>query len=266
MDYLNKVVWVTGASSGIGKALCEKLDALGARLILSSRKEQDLRSVLNTLGNPAKHHILPFDLSHGDQARSWVETAWQFNGGIDILINNGGISQRGLAVDTLLPVDRRIMEVDYFGTIALTKALLPYFIERRSGTIVNIASIAGKVGVGMRTAYCGAKHALVGFMDCLRAEVASSGIKVYTVCPGFVRTNLSRNALKGNMKPYAKMDNEINNGMSTDKFVRLMLSKIGGWRGEIIIAEGLAKFGYQARRFVPNIYHWMLPKIYTRKD
>ncbi|MCW8878058.1 MAG: SDR family NAD(P)-dependent oxidoreductase [Kangiellaceae bacterium] len=266
MNYKEKVVWVTGASSGIGKQLCIELDRLGARLIMSSRSMESLEKVRQVLTRPDDHAVLAFDLCDTEISDQIAARAWDLNEKIDVLINNGGISQRGLACETSLEVDKKIMQVDYFGTIALTKSLMPRLVQRGQGRVVNISSIAGKLGVSMRSAYCGAKHALIGFMDCLRAEVAEYGVDIVNVCPGFVRTNLSYNALKGDMTEYAKLDSEIENGMPVERFVSTLLKKLEGNKKEIIIANGLPKFGYQIRRLFPNVYHWMVPKIYKRKD
>lgn len=266
MTYKNKIIWVTGASSGIGRALSLKLDQMGARLIVSGRNLEALNKLISECKQSELHRVVCFDLADTDNCEQTVETAWAFNDGIDILVNNGGVSQRSLAIDTSLAVDRRVMEIDYFGTIALTKALVAKFQQRQAGKLINIASIAGKVGSPMRSAYSGAKHALIGFMDCLRAEVAHLGIEVVNVCPGFVSTDISRNALTGDMSKYQKLDEEIAHGMSAELFVDILLKKLQSSKREIIIARGLPKFGYQVRRFLPNIFHWLLPKIYNRKS
>lgn len=266
LNFKGKVVWITGASSGIGEQLCKTLAEDGALIILSSRNETKLISVKERLTKAEQHKILPLDLADLGDFEELAEKARALFGRIDVLINNGGISQRGLAKDTLLEVDRRIMEVDYFGAVALTKAVLPHFLENRSGMIVNISSIAGKLGVSMRSAYSGAKHALIGFMDCLRSEVFEHGISVVNVCPGFIKTNLSHNALKGDMQPYAKMDNEIDNGMPVEMFVDKMLRQIAKGKEEIIIAEGLPKLGYHAKRLFPQSFIKLSRKLYKRKD
>lgn len=266
MNYNNKVIWITGASSGIGRELALQLDLKGAILILSGRNLTALNELIESCGNPQNHLILPFDLADAECFSSVVEKAWNFKGSIDLLVNNGGISQRSLAIDTSVAVDRKVMEIDYFGAVGLTKALLPKMIANQSGKIVNIVSIAGKIGSSMRSAYSGAKHALIGFMDCLRAEVAKDGIKVVNVCPGWVQTNISRNALTADMSPYDKMDDEIENGMSVAEFVEILLKKLGTNKQEIIIARGRPKLGYHMRRLFPNFYHWLLPRIYQRQQ
>lgn len=266
MDFAGKIVWVTGASSGIGEALCRALAKQGAKLILSARNLSKLESVKSSLANADEHHILDFDVSDIDIIQRKTEEAWSLFNGVDVLINNAGISQRSLALETSIEVDRKVMEVDYFAPVALSKAIVPKMLDNRSGCIINIASVAGKIGSSMRSAYAGAKHALIGYMDCLRAEVMSQGIRVINVCPGWVQTNISQNALTGDMQPYGELDDEIKSGIPVDDFVRILLKKLNSSKQEIIIARGLPKFGYQVRRIFPNIYHWILPKIYQRNQ
>ena len=264
MDCKQKVFWVTGASSGIGKAICLALDKKGARLILSARNGERLNDVLQSCTNPGLHRILTFDLACLSQIDQIVNQAWGFNERIDVLVNNAGISQRSLATETDLAVDRKVMEIDYFAAVALTRAVVLKMQQLKVGKIINITSIAGKVGSPMRSAYSGAKHALIGFMDCLRAEVVHDGIDVINICPGFVKTNISRNALTGDLSPYNKLDKEIENGMPTDKFVEILLKKLKSTNSEIVIAKGLPRLAYHLRRLFPNFYHWALPKIYYR--
>ncbi|TQV76904.1 SDR family oxidoreductase [Aliikangiella marina] len=265
MDLRNQVVWITGASSGIGAELANQLDKIGAKLILSARNEAALIEWVKSSHHPDNHKVISFDLMNIESFPSVVASAQQAFGQIDVLINNGGISQRSLALDTELAVDRQVMEVDYFAPVALTKAVVPLMITRGSGLVVNIASVAGKIGSPLRSAYAGAKHALIGFMDCLRAEIASAGVRVVNICPGFVRTNISFNALTANNSQYGLLDEEIASGMPVDEFVTLMLRKLSSNQSEIIIASGKPKLGYQLRRFLPNLYHRLLPKLYQRR-
>ncbi|MBV1911159.1 MAG: SDR family NAD(P)-dependent oxidoreductase [Kangiellaceae bacterium] len=263
-DIKSKVFWITGASSGIGKELAIQLSKLGARLILSSRNEGELLMLKNRLAND-KHLVLPMDLSVSSQisdATTYVKTQV---GIVDYLVNNAGISQRSLCLDTCDEVDRRIMEVDYFGTIKLTKLVTQQMVEIGKGTIINIASIAGKVGSPYRSAYSGAKHALIGFMDCLRAEVAESGIRVLVVCPGWIQTNISKNALTGNMTKFNRTDQEIESGIPVDKAVAKLIKAICSKKEEVVIATGMPWLAYHARRLFPNKYHRLLRKIYKKK-
>ncbi|MET1253713.1 SDR family NAD(P)-dependent oxidoreductase [Aliikangiella maris] len=266
MDYNNKVIWITGATSGIGKALSFALAAKGAILILSGRNEAALKLLSQELHNPDLHSYLAFDLVEASSLESQVNKAWSFHNKIHILINNAGISQRSLALETTHEVDRLVMDIDYFAPLILTKSLVSKMRDLNFGMIVNIISVAGKVGSPMRSAYSGAKHALIGFMDSFRAEVSKYGIKIINVCPGFVKTNISKNALTGNAQPYAKMDNEILTGMSAEEFAKVLLRQLDKGKNEVIIAKGLPALASFIHRINPNFYHWVLPKIYQRNQ
>ncbi|MDQ7050100.1 MAG: SDR family NAD(P)-dependent oxidoreductase [Enterobacterales bacterium] len=259
-----KVFWITGASSGIGKELAIQLADLGAVLILSSRREDTLYRVKESLRNSEQHQVIALDLAMSDSLEAKVDQAWLAFGHIDYLVNNGGISQRSLCLETQEAVDRQIMEVDYFGTIALTKQVAKRMINEAGGTIISISSVAGKVGSHFRSAYSAAKHALIGFMDCLRAEISDQGVRILVVCPGWVQTDVSRNALTGDMSQFGQMDHEIANGMPVDIFVKKLLKVIDSSREEAVIASGLPWFAYQMRRLLPNQFHKLIRKIYKR--
>jgi short-subunit dehydrogenase len=250
----SKVIWITGASSGLGEEMAYQLSQQGARLILSARREDALEKVRQRCHNPDQHHILPLDLIDVDLHAHIVETALGLFGRIDILINNGGVSQRSLCIDTPLAIERALFEVDFFGTTSLTKALLPHMITHQSGHIVNIASVAGKVGPPFRTSYAAAKHALLGYMDSLRCEVNRHGISVTNICPGFVKTNVSVNALSADGSSFGKVDNEIANGMDVDVCVKRIVRAINNKEKEVVVAQGIARVAYHLRRLLPNTF------------
>jgi len=170
----NKVIWITGASSGIGEALAVEMSKLNVKLILSSRRKEELERVKGLCKKPENVSILPIDLAFTDTLGLATESAISFYGHIDILVNNGGISQRSLAKDTDLSVDRKLMDVNYFGTIGLTKALLPHFLKRKSGQFVTVTSLTGKFGTAYRSGYAASKHALHGFFESLQAEICKT--------------------------------------------------------------------------------------------
>nr|AIA18786.1 short chain dehydrogenase [uncultured bacterium] len=203
-----KVIWITGASSGIGEALAYALAKKGSKLILSSRRKEELERVKgNCLASAQPNiRILALDLTESSMMNLSVQAAIQFFGRVDILINNGGISQRSLVKETSVEVDRKLMEVNYFGTVALTKHLLPYFIKQKAGHYVNVSSVTGKFGTPYRSGYAASKHALHGFFDSLRAEHYADNIKVTMICPGFIQTNLALSAVTGNGTPLRKPD------------------------------------------------------------
>ena len=194
-SYQDKVVWITGASSGIGAALASAFAAREATLVLSARRRDRLEAVRTACTHAERHRILPLDLTEAAAIPTAVDSVLSQQGRVDILVNNGGITQRSLVKDTRIEVDRRIMETNYFGAVALTKAVLPSMLACRSGDIVVVSSLIGHFSTPLRSAYAASKHALHGFFDALRAEVYADGLHVMLVCPGFVRTEISLHAL-----------------------------------------------------------------------
>lgn len=236
MTKQHKTAWITGASSGIGAALSKAWLAEGNYCILSGRNVAALEEVAGDARDRCL--ILPFDTTDYDAIPALVEKAIAFQGGIDVLVNNAGISQRSLALDTDLSVYRQIIDIDLLAPIALTQALLPHFASRKAGQLVMISSIAGKAGVPLRTAYCAAKHGLIGYADALRAEMAGHGVKVLVVAPGSVRTNVSRNALAGDGAPRGVSDSAIDNGIDPDQVAQTIWQAVSEGKREIVIAEG----------------------------
>jgi dehydrogenase/reductase SDR family protein 7B len=245
MSFTSKTAWITGASSGIGAALARELSHRGARVILSGRDEARLQGVADNLGTETL--ILPFEAT--DEAAMLVATeqaiAWR---GVDIFVANAGISQRSPAVDTAMEVYRRIIDLDLTAQIAATQALLPHMAARGSGRLVFISSIAGKVGVPMRTAYCAAKFGLIGYADALRAELSQSGVAVHVVCPGSVATDVSRNALTGGGAPRGKSDKAIDEGIPPAEAARAILDGIAAGQREIVVARGVEAAMGEMRR------------------
>jgi short-subunit dehydrogenase len=245
MTFAGQAVWITGASSGIGAAMARALAGQGARLILSGRNQTALAEVAADCGEAL---VLPFETTDYAAIAPAVEQAWQWSGGIDMMVNNAGISQRSLAVDTSFAVYERIIGVDLLAPIALTQALLPKMAARGSGRIAMISSVAGKVGVPLRTAYCAAKFGLAGFSDALRAEVAHLGIKVHAIYPGSIRTGVSRNALTADGSPRGVSDKAIESGIDPDEAVAQMLAAIANDEREIVVAVGVEQAMGELRR------------------
>ncbi len=261
MNFSNKIVWITGASSGIGKALAMELSKQNVKLILSSRNENALNQVKNECENSSTIKILPLNLEDYTNLFSKVEEALLLFGSVDVLFNNGGISQRSLAKDTFIEVDKRIMDINYLGTVALTKALLPHFIKKNNGYFVVTTSIVGKIGTPLRSSYAASKHALHGFFDSLRAEVYPNNIKVTLACPGFVQTNVSLNALTGDGTPQDKMDSATKNGLTSEAFAKLLLKAVKREKQEIYIGGFKEKLGVFTKRFFPKILSIMIRKM-----
>ncbi|MBI3219451.1 MAG: SDR family oxidoreductase [Bacteroidetes bacterium] len=262
----SKVIWITGASSGIGEALTYALAKEGAHLILSARRKEELERVKgNCKGtDPANIHILPLDLAKAETLQLNTEVAIQIFGRIDILINNGGISQRSLARETKLAVDRAIMEVDYFGTLALTKYLLPHFLKRKSGHYVVTSSVMGIIGTPYRSGYSAAKHALHGFFDSLRAEVWKENIFVTLICPGWIRTNVTMNAMTGDGSKLNEMDKTTDQGLTPEFCAKEIVKAIQKKKEEVYIGGAKEVFGVYTKRFFPKLFSRIVRKIKVR--
>ena len=261
MNFTNKAIWITGASSGIGKSLAIELSKLNTKLILSSRNIAELEKVKKECDASSEVKIIPLDLEKYQTLPSKVAEAMLLYGKIDILFNNGGISQRSKAIDTAIEVDRRIMDVNYFGTIALSKALLPHFIAQKSGQFVVITSVVGKVATPVRSSYSASKHALHGFFDSLRAETYHNNIKVTLVCPGYVKTNISMNALTGTGAAQNRMDVATNNGLTPAYFSKKLLKAVLQEKNEVYIAGFREKSAIHMKRFFPKILAILIRKM-----
>jgi dehydrogenase/reductase SDR family protein 7B len=249
-----KTWWITGASSGIGSALAVALGQAGANLILSGRNEAALADVAKVAGRPSL--LLPFEATDFAQLPGIVERAWSwakdYGGGVAGLVNNAGISQRSLAVDTQFAVYERIIGVDLMAPIALTQALLPRMVGAGGGHIVAISSVAGIVGSPLRSAYSAAKHGLIGYHDSVRAETAHLGIKVLVVAPGSVATSVSKNALDANAKARGFSDAAIDNGMAPEVAAGRILDALRADVRELILADGMEAHIAHLRRSDPN--------------
>ncbi len=261
MNFNNKIIWITGASSGIGRALAIAFSKKGANLILSSRNIEKLTTVKEQCDNQQNIQVLKLDLDDYLNLDKVVGKALKLFGNIDILINNGGISQRSLAIDTGIEVDVRIFKTNYFGTVALTKAMLPYFAAKKKGYIVVITSVVGKIGTPLRSSYAASKHALHGFFDSLRAEVFKDNIDVTLICPGYVKTNVSKNALTADGSKQNTMDKATENGLLPAKFAEKMIKAIANKKQEVVIGGVKEKFAVYIKRYFPKVLSSMIRKI-----
>jgi short-subunit dehydrogenase len=253
--FTDNVAWITGASSGIGEALACELARQGAIPVLSARRAGELERVrerCRELGAPDAL-ALPLDVTDEAALAPAVETVLGRFGRVDTLINNAGISQRSLCVDTEMAVYRRVFEVDVLGQIALTKAVLPVMLERGSGHVVVMASVAGKVGAPYRTGYCAAKHAVMGFFDALRAEVAKKGVRVTTITPGYIRTAISIHALRGDGSEFGTTDREIAGGMDVERCAQVIIDGFRKGKPEIAVGEGFEMHALWLKRLFPRL-------------
>ncbi len=245
MDITGKVAWITGASSGIGAALARELSARGAHVVLSGRNEERLAEIAADCGETL---ILAFDVRDDAALAEATAKAIAWTGGVDIAFANAGISQRSRALKTSMQVYRDIIDVDLTAQIAFSQGLIGHMATRGSGALGFISSIAGKVGVPMRTAYSAAKFGLAGYADALRAELSQTGVSVHTIYPGSVATNVSRNALVGDGRQRGVSDKAIDEGIPADVAARAMIDGIAAGTREIIIAEGAELAMGEARR------------------
>lgn len=257
--YQDKVIWITGASSGIGKALAQQWAANGARLVLSARNEEALVELQKSLLHPDKHMVEVLDLADSSGFEELAARVVAQMGRIDVLVNNGGMSQRSLVHETPLEVDRRIMEVNYFGNIALTKAVLPYFRKQKSGQFVVISSIAGKFGFFLRSAYSASKHALHGFYESLMLEEEENNIQVTIACPGKINTNISVNALDKTGEKHGQMDHNQATGMSSKTCAAILIQAVSNGKKEVLIGNKEVK-AVTLKRLFPRLFWKIIRK------
>ncbi|HSH51568.1 MAG TPA: SDR family oxidoreductase [Bacteroidales bacterium] len=261
MFYQNKVVWITGASSGIGEALAYELAHQQAIAILSSNQPEELKRVKNNYDKIGGESYIQFlDITEIDKMGSITKAIINKFGRIDVLINNAGISQRALALETSLEIDRKIMEIDYFGIIALTKTVLPHMIKAKSGYIAVTSSISGKFGFPLRSAYAAAKHALHGFFETLRAEIFNDHIKILIAFPGRVKTNISLHAITKDGTAHGKMDEGQNTGIDAQKCAKQYLKAIRKDKKEVLIGSSELLMVY-IHKFFPKIFYKLARKI-----
>lgn len=257
--FKDKAVWITGASSGIGEALAYAFAEEGAHLVLSARSEDKLTAVRAACAHPEHHRVVPLDLADAASLQDAVHRVLT-QGPVDILVNNGGISQRDIAVETDMAVVRRIMEVNFFGTVTLTKGVLPSMLARETGHIVVVSSLAGKFGAPRRSAYSASKHALHGFFETLRNEVYDAGVRVTIVCPGYIRTNISINALKADGTKHARMDDNQEEGIAPEDCAHRILQAVKREKNEVYIG-GKEVLGVYLHRFVPTLFNRILRSV-----
>jgi dehydrogenase/reductase SDR family protein 7B len=261
MNYSGKIIWITGASSGIGEAMAYEFAKYKCQIILSSRNDSELLRVKNNcieLGSKAFVYIL--DLTNPAQITEVTTQVLDKFGRVDVLVNNGGISQRSYIIDSPVDIDRKIMEVDYFGHVAITKALLPSMVANKFGQVIVMSSLSGLFGVPMRSAYCAAKHALVGFFETLRAEHFKDNIKVTIVCPGRIHTNISYHAVTSSGQPHGQMDKGQLNGIPVEKAARKILCAAKRNK-KLYVIGGMEVIMVYLKKFLPVIFYKIVTKI-----
>lgn len=260
----DQVVWVTGASSGIGQALAIAFAELGAQLVLSARRDSELQRVKALLPNQDQHLCVPLDITNALQIEQALQQVLAEKGRIDWLINNAGLSQRALIQDTSMETERKIMEVDYFAHVAMTKAVLPTLLKQKSGHVVFISSVAGLIGTQYRATYSAAKAAIHMWANSLRAEVAAQGIDVSVVFPGFVKTNVSLNALTGNGEAQGFQDEAIEQGLDADEFAEQTVKALLQKQEYIVIGGRKEKLDVMLSRLAPSILYKQIRKAQVK--
>jgi len=259
MSVDKQVVWITGASSGIGAALAEAFSRQGAHVVLSARRLDELEQVRRRCQRPDDHFVLPLDMANADFNQATADVLTRF-GRIDVLINNAGISQRSRVADTSLDVDRRIMEVNYFGVVGLTRAVLPVMQRQKHGEIVVISSMVGLISTPLRSTYSASKHALHGFFEALRAEEYENGIRVLMVCPGAIATDVSLHALSGDGREHGVMDDLQAGGMPPAECARQIMVALGQGRAQVVVA-GRERLAVTLFRFAPALYRRLVRRL-----
>lgn len=260
----NKVIWITGASGGIGEALARELAADGARLILSARRQSELQRVRASLANSSQHLTLPLDITDTAAVRAAINIIQQQIGGLDWLINNAGISQRALIVDTTIETERKLFEVDYFAQVNLTRHALPLLLADGGGKVVFVSSVAGLVGTQYRGSYSATKAALHLWANSLRAELFEQGLTVATIFPGFVKTEVSLNALTGDGTALGTMDDAQANAMTAEQFAEKAVKALLKGKNYIVIGGLKERLGALVSRLSPELLYKMVRKSKVR--
>ena len=261
MIFKDKICWVTGASSGIGEAIAYELAKQGAKLLISSNDPQELDRVkTNCLNINSFCEAIPFDLSNPTEVKITALNTTKKYGPIFLLINNGGISQRSLAVDTPIEIDRKILEIDFFSYVAITKEVMPGMIQAREGFIAATSSISGKFGFPLRSAYAAAKHAIQGYFETLRIELLPHNIGVTIAYPGRVNTKISVNAIDKDEKSHGVMDPGQANGISAEECAKQYLKAIVKRKPEVLIG-GKELLMVHIKRLFPSLFFKIVSKI-----
>lgn len=257
-----QTVWITGASSGIGEALALTYNAKGYHTILSARRSERLASIQKRLAYPEHSYLLPLDLEQNENAEVWTNQALAFTGSIDLLINNAGMGHLGTVLEMTLPVERKVLEVNFWGCVALTKAVLPHMQKRNSGQIWTIASILGHFGSPKLAAYAASKYALVGYFESLQYELRSSAVHVGLVSPGFINTSVTLNSLGPDGVPIQKNSSAQEKGMLPMEFARKFYNRTAKRRPRRHLFIGRYEIlAVPFKRFFPNLFFSIYGKL-----
>lgn len=263
MNNSHPIAWITGASSGIGEHLAYEYAKSGYIIIISARRVEELERVKRNCPQPSSVHIVPIDLTDDQSIVAAADAVKKQFGYVDVLVNNGGVSQRSLALETPFDLDRRLFQINYFGHVLLTKQVAPWMVARKKGTIVVISSLSGKWGFYLRSAYAASKHALHGFFESLRMEIENDGVQITLVTPGFIATDISKHAVDKSGKPTGEMDNNQAQGLAPAECARRI--KVGVDAGKKEFGVGKKELlGLTLRRLFPNWFDKILRKQAAR--
>ncbi|CEG58558.1 SDR family oxidoreductase [Legionella fallonii] len=261
MNLKNKKVWITGASSGIGEALAYEMAKAGAKVILSARTEKDLERVRTACHTSENHVVVPLDLEQYFQLEEKVNSVWEQHGPIDILIHCGGISQRYLVAESRLELDKKIIDINFFGAIALTRPVLKKMLQRNSGHIVVISSMLGLYGMQTRSAYSASKHALRGYFESLRNELFKTKLGITLVYPGYVNTHITHNALLADGTTFGQLDTVHAHGISPEHCAQKIVQAIRQGKAVVVISGVKERFGAFLVRFFPALFRLVSPRF-----
>jgi dehydrogenase/reductase SDR family member 7B len=248
-DVNGKTVWITGASSGLGEALARLFAARGARVLLSARRAERLAELARTLPSAA---VLPLDLAELDSLAARVGEAEALLGPIDVMVHNAGLGQRASVVESTFTMERQLMDVNFLAPVAMTKALLPGMLARGAGDFLVVSSVLGLMSVKHRAAYCASKHALHGYFNALRAELAGTGIGVLLACPGHIDSEFSRAALEGDGRPHGVDDAGTRSGMSPRECAARTIAAFERGKDEVYVTKWESA-GVYLNRFAPAL-------------
>lgn len=257
------VVWVSGASSGIGAETARQLARQGARLVLSARGREALEQVRTGLADPDRHRLEPLDVTDHAAVLAAVSRIEAAVGPVDVVVAAAGVTQRSRVIETEHQVYRDLMDINFFGTVSMVQAVLPGMLERGLGHVVGLSSVVGKYGSPLRSGYSAAKHALQGFMDSLRAEVHDEGVRVTVVSPGFVDTGISARALTGDGSLYGKVDAKQSEGLAVEDCARGIVRAIEAETPEVYMG-GLEVAGIYAQRYAPALWRRIIRRVEVR--
>lgn len=266
MNLTNKVVWITGASSGIGEALAHEFAKEGAKLVLSARRMEELERVKKELGlSDTSVLTLPIDMLRPEEFAVKTQAILDCFGRIDVLVPNAGVSQREKFLDVAPSDFKKLMDTNFSSVVLLTREVLPHLVAQKSGGILVTSSVSGKIGTAYRSFYCASKHAIQGFFDSLRGEVWRDGVQVTVACPGYIKTNISFNAIGKDGKPFGKMDQNQAKGIPAEVCARKMVDALKSGKREVVVAGFKETLGTYLKRFAPALL-WQLTKNYNIKS